>query len=513
MRGGVSTSRLKNAKRNVISGLIKQIVGIVLTFSIRTAIIYTLGAEYQGLNGLFTAILQVLNLTDLGFSAAVTFILYKPIAENDIDTICAIIAFLKKVYFIIGVVILGIGLFLMPFLPKLISGSCPDDVNLYILFLIYLVNTVSSYLLFAYKSTLLTAMQRDDVVSNIYTISSVIIKSIQLFLLFVFRNYFIYIIILPIGTIVNNILLQVFSKRIFPEIIPRGKITFSIRSELTKQIKAVFINRLSDIARNCFDDIIIAGFLGLVAVAAYDNYYYIYTAIIGVMSIIVHSVGASIGNSIVKETIEKNYRDLQSFSFIFMWIAGWFTVCLFCIYQPFMEIWMNGRSDMILSFQNMTLFCLYFYSFCMTYTKGIYLEGKGLFWECRKLYFLEAFGNLSLNVVLGYFWGITGVLIATISTILVINFIGGTKVLFTYYFEKSSTEFLLSHGKYFIITVINCILSFAVTMALPGTGILGLILKLITCGILPNIIYLAFYCRTIVFKESYAIVKRVIKRK
>lgn len=511
MFGKTSESRLVNAKRNVISGLIKQVVGIVLTFAIRTVIIYTLGAEYQGLSGLFTAILQILSLTDLGFSTAVTFVLYKPIAEKDTDSVCAIIGFLKKIYVIIGLIILGIGVLLMPFLPRLISGNCPDDVNLYVLFVIYLINTVISYLLFAYKSTLLTAMQRDDVVSNIYTISSLCIKLLQLILLFVFKNYYIYIIILPLGSIINNILLQVFSKRIFPEIKPKGEISESIRGELTKQIKAVFINRLSDIARNCFDDIIISSFLGLVAVAIYDNYYYIYTAIIGIMSIIVHSIRASIGNSLVKESIEKNYKDLHIFTFIFMWLAGWFTVCLFCMYQPFMKLWMKD-SSMLLSFFDMTLFCLYFYSFCMTHTKGVYLEGKGLFWECRKLYVVEAFGNLGLNIILGYYFGITGVLIATISTILIFNFIGGTKILFANYFKKSPMQFLLLHGQYLVVTVINCIICMLITSHLPGKGVIGLIIKLVACAIFPHIIYILFYFKTKIFKESYIIAKGFLKR-
>lgn len=192
MRESVSKSRIKNAKRNVISGLLKQIIGIVLTFATRTAIIYILGAEYQGLSGLFSAILQVLNLSDLGFSTAVTFVLYKPIAEDDTNSICAIIAFLKKVYVIIGLVMLIIGVIIMPILPLLISDNCPADINIYILFAVYLINTVISYLLFAYKSTLLTAMQRDDVVSNIYMITSILIKTLQLVLLLVFRNYYIY---------------------------------------------------------------------------------------------------------------------------------------------------------------------------------------------------------------------------------------------------------------------------------------------------------------------------------
>lgn len=512
MKESVSKSRIKNAKRNVASGLIKQFVGIGLTFAIRTAIIYTLGAEYQGLSGLFTAILQVLNLTDLGFSTAVTFVLYEPIAEEDTDRICSIIAFLKKVYFVIGLVILGIGLVLMPFLPQLISGDCPDDINLYTIFAIYLFNTVISYLLFAYKSTLLTAMQRDDVVSKIYTLSSLLIKLLQLILLFVFRNYYVYIFILPVGTVINNVLLQYFSKKIFPNLIPRGKISIANKSELSKQIKAVFVNRLSDIARNCFDDIIVSSFIGLVAVAVYDNYFYVYTAVIGIMSIIIHSIQASIGNSLVKESVEKNYNDLKKFTFIFMFIAGWCTVCMFCLYQPFMYIWMRGKSEMMLPFFEMALFCLYFYSFCMTYTKGVYLEGKGLFWECRSLYIAEAFGNLFLNIVLGYFWGIKGVLIATIVTIFCINFIGGSNVLFKYYFVDGKKEFFALHLLCFLTTIVNCIICYYVTNMIPGIGVLSLLLRLIVCGILPPIIYLLCYHRLRIFGEAVSIGKRFIKK-
>jgi len=509
----VSKSRLSNAKRNVISGVAKQLLGIVLTFLIRTVIIYTLGAEYQGLNGLFSAILQVLNLSDLGFSTAVTFILYKPIADEDNESICAIVAFLKRAYFIIGCVIFGLGLLIMPFLPRLISGSYPSDINIYILFAIYLLNAAISYWLFAYKSTLLTAMQRDDVVSKVFIISSLGIKVLQLCLLLMFKNYYIFISVLPIGSILNNILLQVYSKKMFPKIIPVGRINEATRKELIKQVKAVFVNRLSDIARNCFDDIIVSSFLGLVAVAAYDNYYYVYTAIIGIMSIIIHSIRASVGNSLVKESVEKNYEDLRKFTFVFMWVGGWFAVSLFTLYQPFMHIWMKGKPEVILSDLNMGLFCLYFYCFCMTYTKGVYLEAKGLFWECRKLYVFEAFGNLLLNVILGYLFGITGVLIATIVTILVFNFIGGTNILFSNYFHNGKKEFILLHIRCFIITVINAAITYLLCSFITLDGVFGFVLKIAMCMVIPNIIFLIFYYKSSDFKMALSIGQKLLKLK
>ncbi len=153
MIGKTYSSRIMNSKRNIVTGMFKQAMVIILTFLIRTVVLYTLGAEYQGISGLFTSILQVLNMTELGFSAAVTFILYKPIAENDEVAICAIMSFLRKAYRIIGTIIMTVGLMLLPFLPRLIKGSYPQDINIYIIYLIYLVNAVVSYMLFAYKST------------------------------------------------------------------------------------------------------------------------------------------------------------------------------------------------------------------------------------------------------------------------------------------------------------------------------------------------------------------------
>lgn len=230
----------------------------------------------------------------------------------------------------------------------------------------------------------------------------------------------------------------------------------------------------------------------------------------GFMSIIIHSIRASVGNSLVKESEDKNFNDLKKLTFVFMFISGWCTVCLLCLYQPFMYIWMRGRAEMMLPFFDMILFCVYFYTFCMTHTKGVYLEGKGLFWECRKLYIAEALSNLLLNIVLGYFFGITGVLIATIVTIFFINFIGGSNVLFKNYFKKGKREFLILHLVCFLTTVVNCTICYFITNLIPGTGIISFVMKLFTCVILPPIVYILFYYRSKIFGEAVEIGKRFI---
>ena len=165
-------SRTKNSARNIASGLFLKLFVIIMPFIVRTVIIKEIGMEYLGLNSLFTSILQVLSLSELGFSLAISFCLYKPIELKNTPLVCALINYLKRVYYVIGFIILVIGLILLPFLPYLISGDYPSDINIYILYLIFLFNSVISYFLFSYYSVILSASQRNDIENNINLVFS-----------------------------------------------------------------------------------------------------------------------------------------------------------------------------------------------------------------------------------------------------------------------------------------------------------------------------------------------------
>ena len=203
-----------------------------------------------------------------------------------------------------------------------------------------------------------------------------------------------------------------------------------------------------------FDNIILSLYMGLTTVAIYGNYYYIYAALYGFMGIIIHGISASVGNAIATESVQKNYNDMRMFNFIFMVIVGWCTVCMYCLYQPFMRIWMHDNSAMMFSELDMTLFCVYFYAINMTYVRSMYLDGKGLFYECRFWCVIEALGNLFLNVILGKIYGVTGIIIATIVTIIIFNLIGRTYVLYRYYFKKGMVRFYKDHLLYISVTVV-----------------------------------------------------------
>ena len=249
--------------------MFNKIFTIFFPFLIRTVLIKKIGIEYAGLNSLFSSILQVLNLTELGFASAVVYSMYKPIAEDDKDTICALLNFYKRVYFIIGLVILALGTAVMPFLPHLIKGNVPQDINIYVLYSIYLVNTSLSYLLFGYKNSLLNAHQRRDVISNILTITQGLMNICQLLILVTIKNYYLYVLMMPIFTVLNNVMVGIETKRMFPEYSCKGKLDISVKKDIRKKVAGLMISKLAQTSRNSFDSIFISAFLGLAMTTIY----------------------------------------------------------------------------------------------------------------------------------------------------------------------------------------------------------------------------------------------------
>lgn len=512
-------SRVKNTTRNIFTGLIQQCLNILLPFIVRTLILYKLGKLYQGLDGLFVSILQILSLSELGLSTAVVYMLYQPIADRNYTLVVSIMNYLKKLYRIIGGIILIVGLIISLFLPVLIKGEYPKDINIYILFYVYLINTSISYWLFAYKSVFFTAIQRIDIVNKISILTQVTMKLLQIIVLMIFSNYYAYIAILPIMTICNNLLMEWTFRKNYRnyisnnDIVTNSFIPQKIKIELLKQVKGIFVNRLSDVTRNGIDNIILSAFLGLATVAVYNNYLYIYTAIYGVTLVISNSMGASVGNSIVRESINKNYNDMNKFNFIFSWIIGVCVSCLACLYQPFMRLWMNNNDAMLLPMKDVYLFVIYFYVITMTNIRNQYLNGFGLFWRLRFYSVFEMIFNVFFNVILGYFFGVTGILTATILTIFVINYVLRNRILFKECFYKSSKNFYINQAIYLGITLVVVVINIYICNHIIGNSIFYLIIRLVVCVIVTNTIFWLFYTKFLIFKESKNFILDIVKIK
>lgn len=492
-------NRTKNAKRNIVWGIVNKIIVIIFPFIIRTLLLKVLGEQYLGLNGLFTSILQVLSLSELGFSMAMVYSMYKPIAQEDTERICALLNLYKKVYRYMGLFILLIGICLIPFLNNLIKGDHPNDINLYVLYLIYLGNTVISYWLFAYKSSLLIAHQRTDIDINILSITNVLMYVFQIAIICILKNYYLFIICIPIFTIIKNIIVSIVVNRVYPQYICKGELDKEFIKDLKIQLKALVGHKIGAIVLSAADNIVISAFIGLSTVAIYNNYLTLINAVGSILNIIYSSVTAGIGNSIAKESVDKNYSDFNMLTFMNMWLVGWFSICFLCLFQPFIIIWLGEKYI----FKNITmiLFVIYFVIMYMRKVVNMYKDASGMWQADVAKPYIEAITNLIINLVLVNIIGINGVLISSILAMGIISLPWEAHVLYKNYFKKNELKYYFDLIKYCILILLNSLFTYFLCSLLPLYGIHVFALKLIICLIVPNIIFFIFYFKNIYFRN------------
>ena len=504
--------RTKNATRNIIFGVILKAYQIIVPFLIRTAMIYLMGVQYLGLNSLFTSILQVLNLAELGVGSAMIYSMYKPIAEDDNATICALMKLYKTYYRIIGLVIAVIGCALTPFIPKLISGDVPDNLNIYLLYLLNLGATVLSYWLYAYKNCILQAHQRVDIVSKVSLVTSTIQYALQLLVLWLFKDYYLYVIVLLATQALTNITTAMCADRIYPQFKPKGQIATEEKKAINNRIKDLFTSKIGGIIYDSADTIVISSFLGLTALAIYQNYFYILNAITGLITVVFSACTAGIGNSIVVETKEKNYKDLNKFTFIICWGAGFCAVCLLCLYQPFMELWVG--KDLMLSSSAVICFVVYFFVRQLNSLFNTYKDASGMWHEDRFRPLVAALTNLALNLILVQFIGLYGILISTVLAIVCVGMPWLLHNLFTVIFEKKYLVGYLKNLLYYcFIILINCTITYFICTKVNAGLITTLVIRGAICVVLPNLIYLFAYYKRIEFTDSLLLVNKMTKGK
>lgn len=500
-------SRVKNTKRNIIWSYVDYLISVLFSFLIRSITVNVLGDEYLGLSSLFTSILQVLNIAESGFSVAIVYSMYKPLAENDTQTVCSLLAYLKKVYKVIGGIVFFSGLVLMPFLPLLIKGEYPLGINVYLLYFLYLLNSSVSYFLFAYRESLLNALQRMDLAKLAYSLVRLLQSILQIVSVLVLKNYYIFVTSTILGTIVRNIITAIVSKKKYPQYYCNGEIDQVNKKNIRERVAGLLICNVSSITYTTFDSIILSSFLGLTAVAVYSNYLIIFDSVSNIIVLIRLAMQASVGNSVACETIEKNYDDLKKWQFLFSAIAIVCFTCLLCIYQPFMMMWMGDK--MMLSQLDAILLSVLFFITVIQHSYYLYLSATGLWLELRWAYIISAVLNIVLNLILCKCLETTGVILATIIVNIISGVVWQSKIIFSRYFKKKISGYFKNQFIYLVVAIVSGGLAYLICNSITITGVIGLLIRLSICISISLFLIIICFRKTKVYSDCKHIALRM----
>ena len=488
----------KNVKRNMVANAVSSGIKLLFPFLNRTLFLWLLGPAYLGLNGLFGSILGVLMLAELGFGMAVICSMYKPVADDDRELLCAYMKFFRSVYRWVGSAIFIVGLMLMPFLDKLVHGSVPPDINLHVLYFIHLVNTASSYCLFAYRGSVLGAHHRNDVVTNIRSGVLVVQYVVVFLILLVTRNYYHYLFATVFFTLVQNVLLVKASRRLFPDIEPRGELPPELRRKVVSDVKSIFMHKVGGVITNSMDNLVISAFLGLVAVAAYGNYYYVVTAVSGLVAVVYSSMTGGFGNKIYTESKEENFRLFMRMNRLSMIVVVFCSAMMAALYQPFMDVWVKGDAALIRHALTPALMVFYFYIMQSRQVLLAFKSAAALWKQDRWKPIVAGAVNLGSNILFVLFlpdaYKLDGVIFSTIIGFAFIQIPWESHVVFSAFFGKAEARaYWRVYFGFAACTLALCAVAWWTAWMIPVDGFVGLAAKGTASAAVVSSLILVFF--------------------
>lgn len=502
-------SRTKNVFRNATFGMLYKVVTLLLPFVTRTLLLFLIGVSSAGISTLFSSILSFLSLAELGFGSAVVYSMYKPIAENDIKTVSALLKFYKKLYRIIGAVILVLGIAIMPLLPKLMNGEAPEGINIYYLYLIYLLNTVISYFAAGYMQSLLVAHQRADIKDKIAIVVTLFVRVAEIAVIVLVKDLYAYALVAVLGTVLTNILTAVLTKKMYPDITCKGQITKEQKDSIIKKISGLLGTKLNAIIIHQADTLVVSAFFGLTVLAKYGNYYYVLNAVSGFIMFFFSAMTPSVGNKIVTSEKAEVKQTFRKISFINDWIVGFCAICLLCLYQPFIELWVGKK--LMLPFEICVLMALYLYVYEIQRTILVFKDAAGLWYEDRLRPYVSMIFNVVVNIILVQVIGLSGVVISTILAF-AISIPWCNYTVFKHLFKEKALSNLLRMIVRLLFVIAVGALTLFVCSFTKG-GLVGLIERGIICLIVPNAIFFLTSFRTEEFKFFKNMILRKLKLK
>lgn len=505
-------TRTKKAFLNVGSNFILQILKSVFTFITRTVFIYCLGKEALGLNGLFTNILSMLSLAELGISTAINFSLYEPIAKGNLEKVSALMTFYKKAYKVVGMVVFFIGLTLIPFLHFLIKDIETID-NVYFIYFLYLISTASSYFI-SYKETLINADQKNYKLTFLNILFLMILNIAQIVGLLVFKQFIAYLIIQLTVQIVQKIVINKYISTQYKTVNFKSTIEIAKEDKLTikNNVKAMFFHKIGDYCVNGTDNLIISSFINIGSVGVFSNYATIITLIQSFTNLFFNNLISTLGNLLLLENNEKKYEIYHKLDFIGFIMYGFSAIVLLNVFNDFISLWIG--EEYCLEYMTVYAIVISFYLNGIRVAATTMKSAAGMYDVDKYTPLLQAVINLIVSVFLVKYLGVLGVVLGTIISSLVLPTWQRPYIVYKYVLKKDFRIHIAEHFKYIFVLLICALLSLLFNSLLSiESNVLLLVLKVIVCGVIYLSTIVLVYGKTEEFSYILNMILKILKRR
>ncbi len=504
-------SRTEYSVLNIISGVCGFALNTVLGFVCRIVFVRCLSEDYLGVNGLFTDILTMLSLAELGVGNAIAFALYKPLAKGDEKKIASLMKLYSKAYRTIGTVIALVGLALMPFLRFIVKDPPNINESIYLLYAINLFNTASSYF-FSYRSTLLIASQRNYLVSGINYIVTITQSILQMIFLLCFKNYLGYLLIQTAGMFIYNIIISLVAVKKFPYTRKSNAAELPKEEQKTlfSNIRDLMIYKVSGLLVNSTDNILITFFKGLSTTGVASNYTLLVNTLNSLIGQVFNGLTASIGNHNASEPTEERYKMFKFLNFMNFWVFGWAALGILFCSSDLVKLCFG--EEYVLETKIPFVMALNFFSVGMMNAVWTYKHTLGIFHHGRFVQLFTGIFNIVFSVLLGTYWGLFGILIATFFSRLCTSLWYDPYAVFKYGFQKPLSEYVKRLSVYLLVLAVAaglCRLSFEI---IGGSLFAVTLLKMVFCSVITNLVFLLAFFKTAEFKMLKDIIKRILSR-
>ena len=406
-------SRLENSFKNIVLSFGNSFLSSLLGLVSRTVFIYTLGSDYLGLSGLLGNVLGFLSISEMGIASAIGFSLYKPLAEKDYKSVSALMSIYRRAYSIIGIFVFFSGIILFQFLDFFVPVSQQPPGTTFAYFA-FLINTVIGYFL-SYKTTLISSDNQAFRLIPINVIVNCLQTIIQIIVLFVWKNYVIYLSVQIICSIILMGLQNRYISKRYSEVnfYSKEKLTISQRGEIKKNISGLIIAKIGDYLVNSTDNLIITKLVSLAATGIYSNYLLIRNMINGYIGTLFSGITAGVGNVVAVENDEKKLEIFNTMMFCAFFIYSVEASCFMCLFNPFIgDIWIG--KEFLFSTWTVAIIVLNNYLTGLRMPLITMKGAAGKYLEDSWVPFAFAGINLIASILLAKPLGVSGVFLGTI---------------------------------------------------------------------------------------------------